>query len=158
MKSFAAVDLGASSGRVMVGRVGPSAVELTATHRFPNEPVRAGGTLHWDILALYRGVLDGLRLAGRVDSIGIDSWAVDYGLLDASGALLGNPVHYRDGRTAGVPERVARLVGDDQRYAITGLQRLPFNTAYQLVSAVGTPQYEVAERVLLIPDLLAYWL
>jgi rhamnulokinase len=158
MKSFAAVDLGASSGRVMVGRVGPSAVELTATHRFPNEPVRAGGTLHWDILALYRGVLDGLRLAGRVDGIGIDSWAVDYGLLDASGALLGNPVHYRDGRTDGVPERVAAMVGDDKLYEITGLQRMPFNTAYQLVAALGTPQYEAAQQLLLIPDLLAYWL
>jgi rhamnulokinase len=158
MKSFAAVDLGASSGRVMVGRVGPSAVELSATHRFPNEPVRAGGTLHWDILALYRGVLEGLRLAGPVDGIGIDSWAVDYGLLDASGALLGNPVHYRDGRTDGVPERVAATVGDDKLYEITGLQKLPFNTAYQLVAALGTPQYEAAQQVLLIPDLLAYWL
>ena len=106
--AFAAVDLGASSGRVMVGRVGPSTVELTEAHRFANEPVRVGGTLHWDILALYRGVLDGLRRAGPVDGIGIDSWAVDYGLLDASGALLGNPVHYRDARTDGVPERVAR--------------------------------------------------
>ena len=158
MKTFAAVDLGASSGRVMVGRVSASTVELTAAHRFANEPVRAGGTLHWDILSLYRGVLDGLRRAGPVDGIGIDSWAVDYGLLDASGALLGNPVHYRDGRTDGVPERVAALVGDDKLYEITGLQKLPFNTAYQLVAALSTPQYEAAQQLLLIPDLLAYWL
>jgi rhamnulokinase len=127
-------------------------------HRFANEPVNAGGTLHWDILGLYRGVLDGLRAAGPVDSIGIDSWAVDYGLLDASGALLGNPVHYRDGRTDGVPARVARLVPDERLYEITGLQKLPFNTIYQLVAAAGTPQYEVAQLMLLIPDLLAYWL
>ena len=158
MKSFAAVDLGASSGRVMVGRVGDGKVALEEVHRFANEPVRAGGTLHWDILSLYRGVLDGLAVAGPVDSIGIDSWAVDYGLLDASGALLGNPVHYRDARTDGVPERVAGLIGDDRLYQITGLQKQPFNTLYQLVAAAGTPQYEAARRMLLIPDLLAYWL
>ncbi|HEV7964820.1 MAG TPA: FGGY family carbohydrate kinase, partial [Actinoplanes sp.] len=158
MKAFAAVDLGASSGRVMVGRVGPSTLELTAAHRFANEPVRAGGTLHWDILALHRGMLDGLKNAGPVDGIGIDSWAVDYGLLDASGALLGNPVHYRDTRTDGVPERVAALVGDERLYEITGLQKLPFNTAYQLVAARDTPQYQAARTLLMIPDLLAYWL
>jgi rhamnulokinase len=158
MKRFAAVDLGASSGRVMVGRTDGSTVELTEAHRFANEPVRAGGTLHWDILGLYRGVLAGLAEAGPVDGIGIDSWAVDYGLLDATGALLGNPVHYRDGRTDGVPERVAEVLGDERLYEITGLQKLPFNTAYQLVAALGTPQYEAARRLLLIPDLLAYWL
>ncbi|MFI6076201.1 rhamnulokinase family protein [Actinoplanes sp. NPDC051343] len=158
MRSFAAVDLGASSGRVMVGRVDRSTVELAAAHRFANEPVRAGGTLHWDILALYRGVLTGLAQAGPVDSIGIDSWAVDYGLLDAAGALLGNPVHYRDARTDGVPERVAAQIGDDKLYEITGLQKLPFNTAYQLVAAMTTPQYEAAQQMLLIPDLLAYWM
>jgi rhamnulokinase len=154
MKAFAAVDLGASSGRVMVGRVGPGQIELVEKSRFANEPVRAGGTLHWDILSLYRGVLDGLRAAGPVDSIGIDSWAIDYGLLDASGALLGNPVHYRDSRTDGVSARVA----DERLYEITGLQKLPFNTIYQLLAAAGTPQYEVAQQLLLIPDLLAYWL
>ena len=158
MKAFAAVDLGASSGRVMVGRVSPGRISLTEAHRFANEPVRAGGTLHWDILSLYRGVLDGLRAAGPVDGIGIDSWAVDYGLLDASGALLGNPVHYRDGRTDGVPPRVAAVVGDDRLYGITGLQKLPFNTIYQLIAQLGTPQYEAARQLLLIPDLLAYWL
>ncbi|MCY1137610.1 rhamnulokinase [Actinoplanes sp. Pm04-4] len=154
MTSFAAVDLGASSGRVMVGRFSDGTIELTETYRFANEPVRIGGTLHWDILALYRGVLEGLRKAGPVESIGIDSWAVDYGLLDASGALLGNPVHYRDGRTDGV-----RLdIGDEQLYEITGLQKLPFNTIYQLAAAQGTPQFEVAQQMLLVPDLLAYWL
>jgi rhamnulokinase len=141
VRAFAAVDLGASSGRVMVGRVDRSTVELTAAHRFANEPVAVGGTLHWDILSLYRGMLAGLRAAGPVDSIGIDSWAVDYGLLDASGALLGNPVHYRDARTDGVPERVAASIGDDKLYEITGLQKLPFNTAYQLVAAMTTQQY-----------------
>ncbi|WP_433373894.1 rhamnulokinase [Actinoplanes sp. CA-142083] len=157
-RRFAAVDLGASSGRVMVGRVSAAEVSLTEVHRFANEPVKAGGTLHWDILGLYRGVLEGLRAAGPVDSIGIDSWAVDYGLLDASGALLGNPVHYRDARTDGVPARVAGVVPDERLYEITGLQKLPFNTVYQLVAALGTPQFEAAQQMLLIPDLLAYWL
>jgi sugar (pentulose or hexulose) kinase len=156
MKTFAAVDLGASSGRVMVGRAGPGELSLTEVHRFANEPVAVGGTLHWDILALYRGVLEGLRAAGPVDAVGIDSWAVDYGLLDASGALLGNPVHYRDARTDGVAAKVDVLIPD--LYARTGLQRLPFNTIYQLVAAAGSPQLAAARQLLLIPDLLAYWL
>jgi sugar (pentulose or hexulose) kinase len=158
MKAFAAVDLGASSGRVMVGRAGPGVLSLEPVNRFANEPVRVGGTLHWDILALYRGVLDGLRAAGPVDGVGIDSWAVDYGLLDASGALLGNPVHYRDSRTDGIPERVATVIDEQRLYALTGLQKQPFNTIYQLVAAIGTPQYEAAQQLLLIPDLLGYWL
>jgi sugar (pentulose or hexulose) kinase len=158
MSAFAAVDLGASSGRVMVGRVDAGALRLDPVHRFPNEPVRVGGTLHWDILSLYRGVLEGLRRAGPVTSIGVDSWAVDYGLLDASGALLGNPVHYRDGRTDGVPERVAKLIGPEQLYAVTGLQKQPFNTLYQLVAAAGTPIMEAAQHLLLVPDLIGYWL
>ncbi|SIM82193.1 rhamnulokinase [Micromonospora cremea] len=156
--NLAAVDLGASSGRVMVGRVGAGKLDLTEAYRFTNEPVRAGDTLHWDILRLWRGVLDGLHAAGPVASIGIDSWAVDYGLVDASGALLGNPVHYRDGRTDGVAERVAKQLGEERLYTTTGLQQLPFNTLYQLVAAAGTPQLDIAHRLLLIPDLIAYWL
>ena len=158
MTAFAAVDLGASSGRVMVGRVEPGTLTLTPAHRFPNEPVRVGGTLHWDILALHRGVLAGLRAAGEVASIGIDSWAVDYGLLDSTGALLGNPVHYRDERTDGVAEQVVKRLGADRLYATTGLQQLPFNTLYQLVAAAGTPQLAAADTLLMIPDLIAYWL
>jgi rhamnulokinase len=158
MNAFAAVDLGASSGRVMVGRVSPDSLALSPVNRFPNEPVRVGGTLHWDILSLYRGVLEGLRAAGPVTSIGIDSWAVDYGLLDSSGALLGNPVHYRDSRTDGVPSKVEATVSPDQLYAFTGLQRQPFNTLYQLVAAAETPVFSAARHLLLIPDLLAYWL
>ena len=103
---LAAVDLGASSGRVMLGRVGPGELDLTEAHRFWNGPVRLGDTLHWDILHLYREMLVGLRSTVVVDGIGIDSWAVDYGLLDRNGRLIGNPVHYRDSRTDGVMERV----------------------------------------------------
>ncbi|MFU8852050.1 rhamnulokinase [Micromonospora sp. SL1-18] len=154
----AAVDLGASSGRVMVGRVGRDVVRLEVAHRFANEPVRVGGTMHWDILALYRNVLAGLRSAGPVASVGVDSWAVDYGLLDSFGALLGNPVHYRDARTEGVLERVTQRLGAERLYATTGLQQLPFNTLYQLVAAAGSPQLAAAHRLLMIPDLIAYWL
>ncbi|MFH8570351.1 rhamnulokinase family protein [Streptomyces sp. NPDC017993] len=142
----------------MTVRAGPDVLDLTEVHRFPNRAVRTGGTLHWDVLALYAGVLDGLRAAGQVASVGIDSWAVDYGLLDADGALLGNPVHYRDSRTEGAAEKVWARVPADELYAATGLQYAPFNTLYQLTAARGTPQLAVAERLLLIPDLLTYWL
>ncbi|MEU3252520.1 rhamnulokinase family protein [Streptomyces sp. NPDC006997] len=158
MRSYAAVDLGASSGRVMVGRVGPESLELAEAHRFVNRPVRVPEGLRWDVLALYAGVLEGLRAAGRVDSVGIDSWAVDYGLLDADGALLGNPVHYRDARTEGVAEKVWATLPAAELYGATGLQYAPFNTLYQLVAARDSAQFAHAERLLLIPDLLAYWL
>ncbi|MEV6495075.1 rhamnulokinase family protein [Actinoplanes sp. NPDC051633] len=151
MTRFAAVDLGASSGRVMVGDVSASGVSLTEAHRFANEPVRVRDTLHWDVLSLYRGVLDGLAAAGPVDAIGIDSWAIDYGLIDAGGRLLGNPVHYRDARTDGVVTGIP----DEKLYALTGLQKLSFNTIYQLLAE---PLLPLADRMLLIPDLLAYWL
>jgi rhamnulokinase len=156
--SFAAVDLGASSGRVMIARVGEDELSLREAHRFANRPVRVAGTLHWNVLGLYREVLDGLRAAGgagSIDSVGVDSWAVDYGLLDAGGALIANPVHYRDGRTGGVLERVVADVGADALYGVSGLQFLPFNTVYQLLAA---PLPERARTLLMIPDLLAYWL
>ncbi|HEY2521807.1 MAG TPA: rhamnulokinase family protein [Streptosporangiaceae bacterium] len=161
--AVAAVDLGASSGRVMLARVGPGQLTLDEVHRFPNEPVRVAGTLHWDILRLYGDVLDGLGRAAaaagdRLGGVGIDSWGVDYGLLDESGALLGNPVHYRDGRTDGVPEQVWARVPEADLYAVTGIQQLPFNTIYQLAAAAGTPQLAAARTLLMIPDLLIYWL
>jgi rhamnulokinase len=162
----AAADLGASSGRVMLARVGPGQLSLDEVHRFPNEPVRVDGTLHWDILALYRELLDGIAVAGQraadagheLASVGIDSWGVDYGLLDSAGALLGNPVHYRDDRTAGMAGKVSARVSQADLYAVTGIQHLPFNTIYQLASAAGSPQLDAARTLLLIPDLLAYWL
>jgi rhamnulokinase len=152
--TVAAVDLGASGGRVMAGQVGESGIALHEVHRFGNQPVTAGGTLYWDILRLLAEVRAGLEAAARqfpLASAGIDSWGVDFGLLDETGALLGNPVHYRDVRTAGVriPVPAAEL------YAVTGTQHLPFNTVYQLAA---TPMLRHAATMLLIPDLLAYWL
>ncbi len=159
--AVAAVDLGASGGRVMVGQVSARQLELHEAHRFPNVPVSVLGTLHWDILRLYRGVLDGLRAAARtfdLASVGIDGWGVDYGLLDSAGALLGNPVHYRDTRTQGVIAEVLAKIPAEELYATTGVQQLPINTIYQLAAAARTPQLSAARTLLLIPDLLAYWL
>ncbi|GAA1688551.1 rhamnulokinase family protein [Nonomuraea maheshkhaliensis] len=152
-RRFAAVDLGASSGRVMLADLSDG-LSLTEAHRFPNGPVRVAGRLYWDILGLYREILAGLRAAGPVSSIGVDSWAVDYGLLDESGALLGNPVHYRDDRTRGVAERVAGAVGAERLYDVSGLQVLPFNTIYQLLA----DRLDGAATMLLVPDLIGYWL
>ncbi|MFJ6797145.1 rhamnulokinase family protein [Streptomyces sp. NPDC091268] len=159
--AFAAVDLGATSGRVIVGRVGPDHLDLTEVHRFPNTPVRLPDGLRWDLLALFQGVLDGLREAARsggVASIGVDTWAVDYGLLDADGALLGHPFHYRDDRTADAAARVRAKIGPRELYGTTGVQHLPFNTVFQLASAEGTAQRQAARTLLLIPDLLIHWL
>lgn len=155
MKRVAAVDLGASSGRVMLGEVGADVLELRELNRFWNGPVRVSGRLHWDVLHLYRSILEGLQASGPLDGIGIDSWAVDYGLLDEAGRLLGNPVHYRDSRTDGVMERVLSTIPASELYAVTGLQQLPFNTIYQL-AAEKLPAD--AATLLMIPDLLAYWL
>jgi rhamnulokinase len=163
--TVAAVDLGASSGRVIVGHVAARSdtaqLRLYQVHRFPNDPVSAAGMLHWDILRLHAETLAGLRIADRefeLASAGIDSWGVDFGLLDSAGALLGNPVHHRDTRTIGAVDRLLARIPAAELYAATGIQQLPINTIYQLVAAEGTPQLSAARTLLLIPDLLAYWL
>jgi len=158
----AAVDLGASSGRVIVGRVGPDDLALTEVHRFPNEPVRLPDGLHWDILRLYREVLTGLRSAaqrgGPLGTVGVDSWGVDFGLLDQAGSLIVDPFHYRDGRGGRAVEAVHAIAPPDELYARTGLQFLPFNTIYQLAAARGTTMLEAARSMLQIPDLIGCWL
>jgi rhamnulokinase len=155
--TVAGVDLGASGGRVIAAKVSADGVELHEVSRFPNDPVLAGGTLHWDILRLYANVVSGLKAASAafpLASAGIDSWGCDYGLLDGSGALIGNPVHYRDRRTDGVSVPVPA----GELYAVTGIQHLPFNTIFQVAAAAKTPALGCARTLLLIPDLLAYWL
>ncbi|WP_433078630.1 rhamnulokinase [Dactylosporangium sp. CA-052675] len=149
---IAAVDLGASNGRVIVGDVTSSSLTFAEVARFANDPIRVGGVLSWDFEALYRGVLDGLAAAGPLDSVGIDSWAVDYGLLDERGALLGQPVHYRDARTDGVADRFDGYA----LYRASGIAPLPFNTIFQLAAARGSEQLEAARTLLLVPDLLSY--
>uniref|UniRef100_A0AAU3GP93 Rhamnulokinase n=1 Tax=Streptomyces sp. NBC_01401 TaxID=2903854 RepID=A0AAU3GP93_9ACTN len=158
---FAAVDLGATSGRVITGRVGPDDLELTEAHRFANTPVLLPDGLHWDVLALYQGMLEGLRAAARrgpVASVGIDTWAVDYGLLDADGSLLGLPFHYRDGRNTAAAEEVMARFDAQELYDVGGLQHLPFNTVFQLAAHRSTAQWPTARTLLLMPDLLVYWL
>ncbi|MFD9700345.1 rhamnulokinase family protein [Lentzea sp. NPDC059081] len=148
MTAVAAVDLGASGGRVVRGVVTGGEVRVEEVHRFGNGPVRRDGALHWNVSALHHEVLAGLKLAGEVASIGIDSWAVDYGLLDADGRLLGDPVCYRDSRTDGITPA-------DGLYEVNGLQFQPFNTMFQLMAEPLLPR---ASQLLLIPDLLSFWL
>ncbi|MDX6216733.1 MAG: rhamnulokinase [Frankiales bacterium] len=150
MSRHAAVDLGASSGRVVVADVTPDSLTLQEIHRFTNGPVRHVDGLHWDATRLYREGLHGLRAAGRVDSVGIDSWAVDYGLLSTQGALINEPWSHRDSRTDNVSLPLSRA----ELFARNGLQHLPFTTVYQLgVDA----EVACAATLLLIPDLLTYW-
>jgi rhamnulokinase len=163
--NFLAIDLGASSGRVMLGQWNGERFELRELHRFPNGPVQVLGHLYWDVLRLWQEITTGMaRYAVQDDTplagIGIDTWAVDFGLLDTSGRLLGNPYHYRDRRTLRMPEHVDQYVAPERLYAQTGIQRLPFNTLYQLVSMrqSGEPQLDLADTLLLIPDLLHYWM
>lgn len=158
--SVAAVDLGATSGRVMLGRVGPDELSLQQVARFPNGPVDRADGLHWDWAALYGSVREGLRQAGSrapIASIGIDSWAVDYGLL-RGGALAGEPFHYRDERTAAGVDAVHAAVPFDELHRRNGLQFLPFTTVYQLAADRLAGRLEPGDRMLLIPDLVAYLL
>ena len=157
----AAVDLGATSGRVVLGRIGPDRLDIEVVHRFPNRPVRIADGLHWDILGLYREVLEGLRKAVAAEpdlgSIGIDSWAVDYGLFRRD-RLIGCPYHYRDQRTSRGVGLVHGVVGPAALYAMNGLQFLAFNTLYQLAVDRDDGLLDDDTRMLLVPDLLVFWL
>ena len=160
VKRLLAVDLGAESGRTVLGLFDGDRLAVEEIRRFPNRPVEVGGTLQWDVLRLYADVLDGVRAAGPVESLGVDTWGVDFGLLDRAGHLLGNPVHYRDRRTAGMPDATFRLVPRKEIYERTGIQFIPINTLFQLMALVTSkdPQLEAADRILTMPALLAYWL
>ena len=156
--TVAAVDLGATSGRVIVGRVRADRVTLHQVARFGNDPVRLPSGLHWDLLHLYARAVDGLRAAAaseRLDAIGVDSWAVDYGLLRGD-ALVGLPYAYRDERGGRGVRTVHERIGFEELYGRNGLQFLPFNTLYQLASEA--PPGLGADRLLMVPDLLTFWL
>ncbi|MFV0426260.1 MAG: rhamnulokinase [Beutenbergiaceae bacterium] len=164
MAAFAAVDLGASSGRVIraeLGRAQPT-IELQEVARFDNGARSDDrGTLRWNIRELFEHIVDGLRAAaelGPLDSIGIDTWAVDYGLLDGDGVLLADPVAYRDARNEAAVPWVHERISPERLYAINGLQYLPFNTVFQLAAEQRGPLWQRAQRALLIPDLLSFWL
>ncbi len=155
----AAVDLGATSGRVLAGRIGAARLDLVEVARFANTPREVEGVWRWDLASLWREIGAGIRTAvldHGATTVGIDSWAVDYGLLDADGRLLADPACYRDARTEGLPKRVDALVSPEEHYRITGLQRQPFNSLYQLLAEPVGVLADGAQRMLLLPDLLSY--
>lgn len=160
---FAAADLGATSGRVILGRLTDGRFELTETARFANTPIERDGHLHWDFARLADEVTRGFQAAydasgGRLESLGIDTWGVDYGRLDPDGTLFEPPFNYRDARTDGAIDRLFAELPADELYARAGLQVQPFNTVFQLVAAAGDAGWEATERILLMPDLLAHHL
>jgi rhamnulokinase len=163
-RNVAAVDLDAESGRVLLARFDGSALSLQEVHRFPNRPVRLSGHRFWNILSLWDETLTGLRkarsMAGTLESIGVDTWGVDYGLLDEDGFLRGIPFQYRDSRTDGVMEQVFAQLPREALYRRTGIQVLPFNTLFQLYAheQMQSGALEQAHRLLMIPDLLHSWL
>ena len=161
-KSYLAFDLGAESGRAVLAHLHAGTIRIEEVHRFANEPVSYGGSLHWDVARLWwdvRGTLAKLDET-RLEGIGVDTWGVDYALLGDRGELLQNPYHYRDRRTHGVMEDVFQIVSKEEIYRSTGIQFMPINTLYQLFAARRkTPRIlEAAECLLTIPDLFHYWL
>ncbi|MGC9971461.1 MAG: rhamnulokinase family protein [Bryobacteraceae bacterium] len=165
MKNYLAVDLGAESGRVMLGTISGNSLQLEELHRFPNTPVRLPTGLYWDAFRLFHEIQQGLTVAGRerklaVDGIGVDTWGVDFGLLGLDGALVDNPRHYRDARNNGMLERTLAVVPREEVFAHTGIQFMQLNSLYQLYAAklAASPALEVAERLLFMPDLFNYWL
>jgi rhamnulokinase len=162
---YLAIDLGAESGRAMLGRLGDGRLALDELRRFPNLPVRLPDGLHWDALRLWAELRDSLRQAAqqhgeRLASVGLDTWGVDYGLLDRRDALIGNPYHYRDSRTDGMQAEALRRMPREQIFERTGIQFIQINTLYQLLAQVvaGDPALEIARTFLTMPDLLNFWL
>lgn len=158
-----ALDLGAESGRAVVGAFDGSTLTLEEVHRFPNVPVRLRDTLYWDFPRLFGEVQNGIRAArthGQLASAGVDTWGVDFGLIDGRGRLLSNPVHYRDMRTHGMLERALAIVPRETIYATTGIQFIAINTLYQLMSLVESadPDLGRADCLLLMADLINYFL
>lgn len=162
--SYAAVDLGAESGRVMLGFFNDKRLQLKEVHRFPNGGVRLGENLHWDVLRLWSEIKAGLSHAGKqsggLRSIGLDTWGVDFGLLDSNDTLIGNPYHYRDARTNGVLDAVFAKVPRDEVYAQTGIQFMQINSLYQLFTLVEShdPFLSIAKTFLNMPDLFNFFL
>lgn len=163
MKKVLAFDFGASSGRAIIGSFDNGKISLQEIHRFSNDPVKVNGTLYWDVLRLLHEIKQGIvkaKMAGGFDSIGIDTWGVDFGLIDKDGRLLENPVHYRDPRTAGLVEEAFKTIPKEKLYKITGIQFMELNTLFQLISLRRQrPELlERADKMLFMPDLLAYFL
>ena len=162
-RRYVALDFGAESGRTIVGRITDDVLEIEPVHRYPNTPVRMGGTLYWDFARQYGDILAGMRKAaadGPVHSVSVDTWGVDYGYIDARGRLIGNPIHYRDTRHETMPEEAFKVVPREDIYMATGIQFMSINTLFQLLSEVRAedPILEQAETLLMMPDLFNHFL
>ena len=165
MKHVLAFDYGAGSGRGVIGSFDGSKLSLKEVHRFSNDPVQIGKSLHWDVLRLYHEMKQGILKAnfetnGNISGIGIDTWGVDFGLLDSNDVLLGNPFHYRDSGTEGMIDEVLKIVSRSEIYNDTGISFQIFNTLYQLFSIVKNKcsSLEKAETMLFMPDLFTFFL
>ena len=162
-RNVLAIDIGASNGRAVIGAFDGEAIGLREIHRFDNEPVVLNGTLYWDVLRLVREIKQSLRLASAVaeiDSVAVDTWGVDFGALDGKGNLMANPVHYRDGRTAGMYAKALLKIGREEFYDITGVQFMEINTVFQLLALAEFDPDFLARTgcVLMMPDLFHYFL
>ncbi|MDD7614486.1 MAG: rhamnulokinase [Clostridiaceae bacterium] len=162
-KRVLAFDFGASSGRAIIGCFDGDKITLEEVHRFSNDPVSVGGTVYWDVLRLFYEIKQGIvkaKIAGGFDSIGIDTWGVDFGLIDSEGKLMENPVHYRDARTVGLVDEAFKTMPKEKLYGITGIQFMELNTLFQLISLKKYRPWmlERADKMLFMPDLLAYML
>lgn len=162
-KRILAFDFGASSGRAMIGIYDGDTIKLEEIHRFSNDPVTVNDVMYWDTLRLFHEIKQGIikaKNSGGFDSIGIDTWGVDFGLLDKNGNLLENPIHYRDKRTQGMLEESFKRISKEEFYRITGNQFMEINTAFQLLSIVKERPdiIERAETLLMMPDLFIYML
>lgn len=159
-----AFDFGASSGRMILSKYQDGKIELEELHRFANDPVRVGKNFYWDTFRLYHELKTGLKKAAAkkipIQSLAIDTWGVDYGLIDKDGNLIGNPVNYRDDRTIGVIEEVGKIVPLKDIYATTGIQFMNFNTLFQIYAdkQMRPDIYDKAVRLLFMPELFGYFL
>ncbi len=163
IKRVLAIDFGASSGRAILGTFDGNKISLEEVHRFSNDPVKIGDTMYWDVLRLFHEIKQGIvkaKQVGDFDSIGIDTWGVDFGLIDEFGCLLENPVHYRDERTKGLIEECAQTVPNSEFYGRTGIQFMELNTVYQLyaLKKYRPHMLERADKILFMPDLFGYLL
>lgn len=162
-KRVLAFDFGASSGRAIIGCFDGDKITLEEVHRFSNDPVSVGGTVYWDVLRLFYEIKQGIikaKIAGGFDSIGIDTWGVDFGLIDSEGKLMENPVHYRDARTVGLVDEAFKTMPKEKLYGITGIQFMELNTLFQLISLKKYRPWmlERVDKMLFMPDLFGYML
>ncbi len=164
-RNYLAVDLGAESGRTIIGKLDNGHLSLTETHRFSNNSVRLNDGLHWDVLRLWSDIKEGVgksssKIDQPLDSIGLDTWAIDFALLDRTGALLSNPFHYRDARTNGMMDQAFNIMPRAEIFANTGIQFMQINTLYQLLAlSLDNPSlFDIAKTFVTIPDLFNYWL